>query len=546
MADLQKTQAQWDEMYKVLGAEVQVLDAIEAAWRRCKDVRSVADAQLDEQGIYASIDLGGDAEIGVNADDDGFIYVSYASAAGGSTQLYSDSARTALVASGATVSGTTSTLNEKNSSGFDAVQVTLNSGPGGGFVDDSDIRFEVSQDFDKLLKDVYAGNNDDAKDASKTKSKERLSARITSTLSSLHSRRWDDFVSYVLAGSDAFTAYIADFLELSSEDVAEGAGVEYGYDTTTIPGQVLISDRFGAFASMRLSMQEESVAGAQSVAQATKTIGNLVAVSSNQGHIWGEGLPAASASVLTLALDEHAFSGTLKLRCTQDTPGSTLLSVQNVLAEEFVQPMEGQSSAKQIEADNDATVSKRFQDGPTAVDFTANYGASGVNIPALSGDDGTILSGLTLTGINATDTDIGKIYVTIERTKTTAIDGSDEFTMSVYSNSGRTLLRGSDTFTAIVGTDTFSITLTGGAIFAGNFEQANADTKLPNKGDTDNDIECDLRIPRVGDKWEVALIVTHASRLNRKIGQRTGGSLPATGSPTFTAGFAAYHPIQES
>jgi hypothetical protein len=539
MADLQKTQAQWNNFFQVMGAEVQILDAIEALWRRCKDVRSLVTVQFDEQGVFASVDLAGQAVIGGNTDDDGYIYVSYASGSGGSTQLYSDSGRTQLVASGATASGTASMLNEKNSSGFDAVTVTLGTGPGAGFVDDTDIRFEVSQDFEKLLNDVYQTTGDAAQSQSKADSKERLEARVVSALSTAHSRRVSDFEDKVMGN------FGEDFLDVEDDDANEGLGIDYDYTITN--GEVLIANRTGMVAAARLSMQEESVAGAQSVAQATQSIGTLNAVSTNQGHIAGEGNPAASGSVLSMLLDQHAFDGKIKLRCTQETPGATILSVENVLTKEFPQAMNGQNSAKRVAANNDARVSRRFQDGPASLDFTANYAGNGVtaNVPIESGDGDDLLSSVTLTGINASDTDAGKVYCTVERTLISGVDGSSEFTLSVFANSGRTNLRGSETFTLISGATAFSITLNSNAIFAGNFHNGNAHLALVAKGDEDNDIEYDLTIPKVGDRWEIQLTIVHNSRLNRKLGQLTGGSVPATGAPTYTEGYVAYHPTLE-
>jgi hypothetical protein len=539
MTDLLKTQAEWNQLFKVLGAEVQVFDYLEASWARAEKLRSGATIQQDQQPVYSSFDLAGQAVIGENTDIDGKLYVSFNIAPGLNTQIYKDSAKAAgdLVASGATASGVGTTLNEKNSSGFTGLIAALESALPGAFVADTDIVIDVTQDLKRLIEDAYDNVDDVAQDRSETASKDDLSA-VAGRMETAFSQRLTRF------NADVALDYIADFLGLTATDRRAGAGITYSYDTSSVAGQVLIRDRQGVMAELRQAMLDESNAGAQSVAQSTKSVGNLVANTTNVGKLFGEGTSALTAIGLILA--NNGITGRVDLRCTSDSPGITELTVENVYDDPLILAIEKQRQKTSTVGRNVARVRQQYQDGPAGVDFTAEYGPNAVDEPVESGDDGNMLSSTTLTGINVSDTNFGKVFGKMTRTKTTAIDGSDEFTFEIYADSARTNLRGTEIVSGIAGTVAISMALNGGATFNTTIHKANADTKLPNKNDEDADLEFDLQIPREGDRWSFTISVVAGSRFNKWSKKRYGLAFPESGAPTVAEGYAAFHPTLEA
>lgn len=536
MVDLAKTQTEWNDFFKILGAEFQVLDAIESFWARMQKIRGQALIEFDENSIYSAVDLASETNIGVNTDSSGFLHITFTGGTSPSTQVYKDSGKAAaqLVASAATVSGVSTVLNEQNSSGYANLTVTIQNDPADNLATDSDIRWQITQDFPRHIETVYANDLTESEDIAEGLSKTKLRSRIANSLQNLYTNRRTDF------RNDVLLTFMADFLAAPQSDRTSGSGFLYNYDTTTVNGQVLISGRRGIFPVMRQAMLDQSApAGAQNVGQHTYTIGNLVPDVGNQGSLLGENLIASSATAITLVLSQHFIPGTMHLKTESDVIGRTVFSLENVVTDKLiVAAAVGSQSVTTITADNDARVSFRHQDGPVGTDFTLNYIA-----PIESGDDGNILSGVTITSPNATDTDIGKVFVRVETTAAIASGSSaDEFTLTLFGNSGRSVAVGSSVIAGFSGvTSAVVITTSRSMVFTFTFNNVNGNTKLPNLNDRDDDIEFNLDPPRTGDKWTIAVSGTPTG-FNSVLGPNWSGSLPDNSSPTISATTVKFFP----
>lgn len=531
MTDLLKTQTQWNEFFKIMGGEIQVLDVLKSYFQRAERLRSSSVIQQDQQTIYTSIDLAGEAVIGTNTDANGFLYGKFI-AAGPTTELYKDSARTLLVASATTPASATTTLTEQNSSGFKNVRVIR---PAGAPADDSDWKIEISQDLKHIINDIYSNILDVEQDKAETSSKAKLQSNTIAALQSAYRQRRTDF------GSDIITSFIADFLKVPPTERIVGPGFKTIYDTTSVSGQRLIKERQGIFAELRQSMLDQSApAGAQSVTAGTPTAGNLTALTGNVGKLKNEGVAAATA--ITLVMAQHIQQGTVHVKCTSDTVGSARFSIENVLDAKLAAAPVPQSRLDSILAEGSATaqITKQYQDQHLGVDFTLS-----MVDPVESGDDGTIFSATSITNPNGTDTDFGKVYAKMKRTKKNPPDATDEFTFTLFSNSSRTTQIGSAVVATIVGSETVSITTSRGMVLTTTINKANANTKLPALNDEDVDLQWDLQPPRLGDEWTVAITHTFGSRFNKFLAENYLGSIPTSGAPTIADGFAKFFPTLE-
>jgi len=541
MVDLEKTQAEWNGLHGILGSEFRIQNTIESWHDRAAKLRSKVLQEFDENGVYTDIDLAGEAVIDQNTDSKGFLHVTFTGGASPSTQVYKDSAKGGgdLVASGATASATTTTLDEKNSSGFADLSVTLGSS-GGAFAADADIRWQVTQDFKRDLEDVYLNVLDVDQDRSETKSKDDVEVTIAAPLRTMFARRRTTLLENTLQG------HVSTFVKATEADRRRNAGFIYEYDTATVIGQVLITGRLGIYPEVRQSMLDQSApAGVQTVQQGNPTSGNLKALAGNTGKLRGEGLPAASGTVATLVLDQHLQSGTLRLRCTQQVVGLTRFTVENVLAQKLLQIPDGgrQRSRASILANNAAFVEFRYLDGPIGVDFTLRY-----EDPVETGDDGDIFSGTTITGANDGETDLGNVFMSVQKTSAIASgDTSDIFTVRAFSEESRI------TQVGVTTVDTFSGVTSGVSITTGelmvimfNFKNDNADTKLPLKASIENDVKFDLQVPRIGDQFEIPLTEDFQSEHNKYLARNHVGSFPASASPTISDDLAKFFPTLEA
>lgn len=522
MTDLMKTQAEWTDFMEVVGAEVKILNALESFWARGEKLRSGVFIEFDQQGIYTSIDLAGQAVLDLNTDAAGFLYVRY-TAAGTLTEIFKDSALGApdLVATGSVAPGSSGTLAEANASGFTAVVVDL---PAGAPADDADMRIIVVQDFKRLIEDEYTVTLDVERDKAKTASKSTLQTRVADSLAGIFVNRRTDLLNNLLL------TFAATFLQASQTDRSARAGFSYIYVTAS--GQVTLSDRQGIWAALRQAWVDDTVATPQSVIQSTPTAGNLIAQGGNVGRLRGEGTAAATAIALVMA--QNVLNGSLEMRCTNETVGQTRIRLDNTITKPLIVApnLQGNTSKTVITGRNEVTVDKQYSDGATALTMLARY-----LLPIESGDTANLFDAApapTITSPNGAETDFGQWFMGVERTKEVGVDGSDEFTITFYSNSARTIAVGTVITTAVVGTTDLIITTLRNMVFGFRFNNANADTGMPNKGDTNLVVDFDIDPPKIGDKWNVALTHVFLSAFNEFLARNYLGAVPASGAPTIT------------
>ncbi len=536
MTDVMKTQAEWNDIMRILGAEYQILNGVRSLWKRSTALRSSALVEFDENGALRQVDLAGEANIGVNTNEDGFLFVRFTAGANPAVEVFSEDTVSAgvLVASGPVVSGVLTTLFEQNTSGFDALKVEVAS----GVATDNDIRIQVTQDFKRLINDVYDNISDPEEDDAETGSKSRLTVSVVRRLERIFRDRRADVLSEVL------NTHFNSFLSVPASERNQGAGFEYGYARDD--GQITITSRRGIIPELRQSMLDQSApAGAQSVVVGAPSSDTFEANAGNVGSLKGEGILAASATGISLVLFEHALSGILHFRCSADVVGRTEFTLENALTDKLIlaPSPSRQSSRDTIFGNNRARAEKSFQDGHLAIaSLTVSY-----TDPVEGGTDPSdVFSGTTITNHKGGDMDNGKIFARVQKTSAIASgDATDTLTWSLFRNSGRTQQVGVVTSLGFSGVATgISITTTRGMVVVTNLVGANADGALPLKASTYN-VDFDIQAPRVGDRWTVALTEDFAdSPFNEETAKSYLGSLPTApvATATIDESFAKFFP----
>lgn len=333
-------------------------------------------------------------------------------------------------------------------------------------------------------------------EATEQASKANFVDSIAPALQGAHAARQSAFETYFFALLD---------LVLNTATADQSDAIVYEYDQELLAlGEVRISNRAGRFGVMR----ERMVTDAQTIRQNVVAAGALTADSGNQGVLSASGLAGA----------DHTLAGDVNLVVTDETVGAVRLSCELRLTNALV---DGTSN---ISADNELTVGKFFQDGQTGFQGTLDLG------PVVeSGDDGAMFSAITITNPSGSDSAMGKYYITVLRVGTGA---GTIWRISLY-RSGSLLSTDLVTqvdVTGIVGTAAVSLV---GAVstVAATFDKAAANVHLPLDGDEDTDILFDIKTPRLGDRWTVAMTNDESGVIATKIARRWRVSLNSVANP---------------
>lgn len=338
-------------------------------------------------------------------------------------------------------------------------------------------------------------------EVSVTKSKAFLEDSVRVTLQGLFTSQRSNFET-------SFFPVLDDELDTSQSDKAAGA-IRYRYDTFNGSGQIAISKREGRLGRLRQQMIDDS----ETIQENTVSVGTLTAQGSNKGVL----------SATTKTGSDHSLPGTVIAEVSSDTVGSPKLRVELDFTTRLADGVES------VLANNLLTVGQSWEDGPTGLTLKLDLGSV-----VEAGDDGNMISGITITTPNETDTDKGIVYVRVTRQATAPI-----WLIEVSDGQSFETIRGSATADGTTGTASISITTANGMVVAFTFHKANANTKLPSSGNTDSDITLDIKTPRIGDRWTLAVTNNKGGNFATKIAESYRASLNSDGSPTITDSDAA-------
>lgn len=297
----------------------------------------------------------------------------------------------------------------------------------------------------------------------------------------------------------------------ASDEKDAGGAIDYDYED--VSGAISIIARNGIWGALR----REMLADGYYVTGNTITVGSITAKSGNRGLLTKTSMTAES----------HCLTGTLVVTVVDENVTAPKLKLVNVLPLPLVD-----GSGDTIEADNDLTCEKSFEDGPTGI--TCVLTRSGLAAPTESGDGGAIFSSTTISTPSEGDMNGGVLQVRVLRQA-----GSLPWLVEFFSSSARTTRVGSTSFAGTTGTVALDVTMKSGTRFQSTFDKAAANTALPNANDEDNDIAFDIETPRLGDRWTISLSSDDAGNYSTKLAQVRRVSLPVAGSSLLTDSNAA-------
>jgi hypothetical protein len=331
----------------------------------------------------------------------------------------------------------------------------------------------------------------------------------TNSIADAAAQSWKDHRS-LIESEDGFFGLLMNDLSASDEKDAGGA-IDYEYED--IDGAITIIARNGIWGALR----REMLADGYYVTPNVITVGAIAAKSGNRGTL----------AKTSLTGESHCLTGTLVVTVVNESVTAPKLKIVNVLT---TSTLDGETS---LEADNYLTCEKNFEDGELGIN-TVVLTRSGLAAPTETGDGGNILSSSSISTPKEGDMNGGVLQVRIVRQATAPI-----WLIEFYSSSARTTRVGSTTLDGTTSTGAIDTTLKNGTRFQSTFDKAAADTALPAATNEDNDISFDIKTPREGDRWTIAVSSNNAGNYATELAQQRRVNLPGTGSSLFTDSNAA-------
>ena len=319
---------------------------------------------------------------------------------------------------------------------------------------------------------------------------------------------WSSYRSQIESLNDFFGIIQTD-VPASADDIGAGA-IAYEYED--VDGLISIVDRVGILAALRADM----LANTQFVLANGITFGALAAVSGNRGELQ---LDSSSG-------ESHALTGTLVLEVTSESVDTPQLSVANELGKRLPDNIDV------VFADNVLTAGKSFEDGPTGVTLTLSRNK--LNPPDEAGDTGNMFASVIIATPAEADMNGGVLQVRVTRQAVAPI-----WLIDFFSTSARTTKVGSITTDGVAGVFAIDLTLQNGTRFQANFDRAAANVELPAAPNSDDNISYDIKTPRIGDRWTIAVTNDEAGNYSTKIAKAWRMSLPVAGASQFAEANAA-------
>lgn len=362
--------------------------------------------------------------------------------------------------------------------------------------------------FFRLLKVANGYDPDDNEDgAALTKDGEHFKTTMGPGFQGLYTAYRD-----ILEAKDGLYGVIAaEIAAITKEDIEAGA-IAYEYLDTD--GAITIKNRKGSLGGLWRQMTTDG----NYVEPNVVTPGGLTAQGGNVGLLTGTALTAAQ-------FYGNCPSGVITVKCVDQQVARPKFSVQHKIDMASILG-DGQDL---IDADqsNRLTLEKAFHCGMIGLKGII-LSRSGLAAPVIAGDGFSILSLVTVTNPQDSDSTLGVFYVTIHR------DPSDVWVITIYSDSGRTNQVGQVSTSGTAGSVALTAPCGGGSSIAFTFSRANAHANLGSVGSKDDDISIDIKHVREGDTWTFAVTNGHEGKFMTKMMRMRRFAFPDSGSSKWT------------
>ncbi len=473
MADLGKTQAEWTDLFREFFQYIRPFRILRAFRRRfvLSEIRAL---ELNEGADVLSLWTFVGAERGNNTSEGGRLFVNLNDETPGAgqaqVQVYSDSAKTALVAQGDAADGATVTLAEQNNSGLTGTVLL-------GTVAASDTDIVLLIDIDEQLKGERAFGISDGSTAAKRKYQDMLVTIEAAIRGLTNARKGDTERNFIRTRMREF---------LSSGTAAIISATE----STDTNGDVQIAFA-GLLAELNDAMKDETTAVAQTILENSVTIGTPAFDVDNVGK----------GTLVTVSSREYARNGTLTFTCTagKATTLAELFSA-NFLDED----------ANPIAASQVMTIKKIWE----TFRIGARLRLDRIIIETLDGANQ--VSTYIVNGETLANTDAGKIYLELT-------DVAGTRTVKWFSDAAKTLQTAEG---SRVGDGVVTMTEQNGSGLSGSCVVAFTIDDL--------DIVVDLQPFAIGDKVSVVITNDEAGVLQTLMKDIWGFTLQSATSPAET------------
>jgi len=334
-------------------------------------------------------------------------------------------------------------------------------------------------------------------------------AFFDSTLAPGISSLWQQFRDQMESLEDLFGILAVDIPISEDDKAASPLAIEYEYED--INGAISIAKRKGVWGALYNDM----VAFTEYVTANVITFGTFTAKSGNRGTL----------TVGSMTGRPHALTGTLVLEVVDESVDAPKLSVVN----ELTNPLPDLSTF--VKADRDLQCEKSFEDGQVGLVMTINR--DGLTTPTESGDNGNIFSATSIATPKEGDMNGGTLQGRVTRMAVAPI-----WNIEFFNSSARTTKVGGTTADTTTGTVALDVTLQNGTRFQSTFDRAAAHALLPAATNNDNDIQFDIKTPRIGDRWTRTITNDEAGNFSTKLAKLRRVHLPTSGVNLWTDSLA--------
>lgn len=464
MPDLKKTQAQWTAMFREFTQYLRLHKISEGVRGRFLG-SNIKVLELNEGANVVSAWTFVGAIRGVNCGEGGRLFINLndetPGAAQAQIQVYSDSAKTALVAQGDSGDGTTVTLAEQNNSGLSGTALL-------GTVGASDTDIVLLLDIDEERKALDTFGPSDGSTSARRGHIDRLRV-FEATLRGLSGGNRADMERNFLRTALAEFMVSATISAISIEEVTDDNGdVQVTYT--------------GLLAELDDAMQDETTAVAQTIERNVVAVAAAIFDADNAG----------TGAVVNISQREHAIEGTITFRCVVGKADS--------LEEDFdVTLLDINGNA--ITSSLRLRVKKIWESGIMGIRLRLDRTITDAN------DGSNQVSGYVINGETLANTDVGKLYLELT-------DAAGTRTVKLFANAAKTNLvaQGSRVGDGVITlAEQSSSGLTGTVVVAFTV--------------TDLDIVVDLNAFAEGDIFTVVVTNDEAGRIQTLIKQLWGFSL---------------------
>ena len=388
MADLGKTQAQWDAIFEEFFMYLRVLSQLRELQQRYGLTRTKVLELFEQSAVVSKWTFAG-VKRGVNTDEGGKLFVNLndetPGAAQAQIQVYSDSAKTALIAQGDAADGATVTLAQQNNSGLTGTALL-------GTVAASDVDIVLSLDLDEESKALTLFGTSDASREAFRAFMTRIESLTTTFLNQTSSQKTNMETNFI-------RTRLAEFL-------GSGTTLIISADESLDSNGEVVVKFTGLLAELTDAMNDETTAGVQSVRENIVTVAAPAFDPDNIGK----------GTVTNISDRDYAPNGTVTFKCTAGKATTLQELFEATLIDEDGRTLRARTSLQILKEWESSSFGFRIKLNRTIIDTL---------------DGSNQVSGYVVAGETLTNTDVGKIYLELT-------DVAGTRTVKWFSNAAKT------------------------------------------------------------------------------------------------------------